>query len=171
MGIKSKILVLFFTAILTTYGLAQFKTAVVGIDGLTCSACSNATEQSILKLEFVEFVVMDLNNNSAYVVFKKDRNVEIEKLAEKVYDAGFTVRSMDVIFYFDKEIIKNQECFEYAQKEYFIVNPKETALNGEKTLKFIAKKMMTKIEFKQYKAFIKYKCEGLVNPDYYVKIN
>ena len=26
---------------------AQFKSATIGIDGLTCSACTNATEQSI----------------------------------------------------------------------------------------------------------------------------
>jgi hypothetical protein len=44
MSITKNILVLIFTSILTTYGLAQFKTAVVGIDGLTCSACSNATK-------------------------------------------------------------------------------------------------------------------------------
>ncbi len=50
---------------------AQFISAIVGIDGLTCSACSYATEKSILKLIFVDSVYMELDKNIATVFFKK----------------------------------------------------------------------------------------------------
>lgn len=91
---------LFFTCNLFA---ARFTSAVIGIDGLTCSACSFSTEQSIRKLDFVENVNMELNENMATITFKKDKEISIDAIVRRVYAAGFSVRSVKAIF-----ILKNR---------------------------------------------------------------
>src|SRR5688572_13483114 len=62
----------------------QFKTVEIGIDGLTCSMCSRATEMNIRKLPFVDSVAMDLTNTNGVVTFKKDTQVDLDRIAEAV---------------------------------------------------------------------------------------
>ena len=72
--------------------IAQFTSAKIGINGLTCSACTRSVETGLRKLSFVENVEMSLENKSGIITFKKGQKVEIEKIASAVTDAGFSVR-------------------------------------------------------------------------------
>lgn len=160
----------FFTLLILIFAdflKAQFKTAEIGVDGLTCSACTNATEQSLLKLDFVDYVEMDLNANIARVTFKPGKPVDLSRLAAKVYDAGFTVRSMLVMFTFNDLTAINDGCFAFENKHYLFLNATAQALNGDKIFKVIGKKMMPKKEFSHYKAELSKLC-GTAKPDYYV---
>ena len=53
--------------------LGQFNSATIHINGLTCSACSFAVQRSISTIDFVERIDMDLNENIAMIVFKKNK--------------------------------------------------------------------------------------------------
>jgi copper chaperone CopZ len=146
---------------------AQFKTAEIGVDGLTCSACTNATEQSLLKLDFVDYVDMDLNANIARVTFKPGKLVDLNRLSAKVFDAGFSVRSMLVTFTFTNLTAINEGCFVFESKHYLLLNATAQTLNGDKVFKVIGKKMMPKKEFNHYKPELSKLC-GTAKPDYYV---
>lgn len=145
--------VLVFLFIIFVNGLnAQITKAIVGINGLTCSACSFATEKSIRQLNFVDSVNMDLVNNIATVYFSKTIKVNLDEVSKKVYDAGFSVRSLEAFFYFNQVSVSPHFCFEYANDSYNFFEVKETQLlNGEVKLKLIAKKYMTKAEYKLWK--------------------
>jgi len=145
---------------------AQFKSATIGIDGLTCSACSFSTEKSIKKLEFVDSIYMELGKNIATIYFKKDKPVSIDQLAKKVVDAGFAVRSIYATFNFNNLTITNNYCFVYENNIYqFIKMNSEQTLNGFISMQFIGENYMQKKEFKKWKLFCSYSCNDLNAPN------
>lgn len=133
-------------------GKAQIKSASIRIDGLTCSACSYATQKSLLELTFVDSVKMDLANNIAVVTFKNDTKVNISQLAQKVVDAGFSVGRLTTSINFDSAGRNENTCFEYEGNLYHLINAQEPELKGEHTILFVGKKYMNKAELKKWKA-------------------
>src|SRR4051812_38883306 len=85
----------------TAQSSAQFKSAMVGVNGLTCSACTRTVEMSIRKLDFVQDVTMNLENTEGKIVFKENADVDISKVARAVTDAGFSVRYLTAVFLFN----------------------------------------------------------------------
>jgi len=154
---------------------AQFISATIGIDGLTCSACSFATEKSIRKLDFVDSVFMELDKNIATVYFKKNSFVSIQLLAKKVYDAGFAVRSIYASYNFNNLTISNDFCFlENNSTYHFIKIENEKKLNGIISLHFIGEKFMQKKEYKNWKLLLNNSCKTIsngVSNEYFVTIN
>lgn len=152
---------------------AQFVSAIVGVDGLTCSSCSFATEKSIRKLDFVDSVYMELDKNMATVFFKKNIPVSIKNLAQKVVDAGFSVRNIDVIFNFNDLTINNDVCFDFENNTYqFVKIDSEKKLNGILTIRFIGEKYMSKKEYKLWKFFSSTTCKSPspISEQYHVTI-
>lgn len=148
------------------FSKAQFISATIGIDGLTCSACSFSTEKSIRKLHFVDSVYMELDKNIATVYFKKNTIVSIQQLAQKVYDAGFAVRSMYVLFNFSDVTVTNDFCFLYENNIYhFIKVNNEKNLKGVVSIKFIGEKFMTKKEYKIWRFYCNSTCTTLITPE------
>lgn len=148
---------------------AQFVSARIGVDGLTCSACTNATEQSLLKLDCVAYVEMDLNENTARVMFKKDKTVDIQQLAKRVYAAGFSVRDLYAVFEFDAGTPVSGSCFQYAGKQYALLGGETLHPTGKTELKFIGKNLCTKKVVKSLKGKMNGTCNG-AKPDYYFMI-
>lgn len=145
--------------------LAQFTSAKVGIDGLTCSACSFATEKSIKKLDFVDSVFMELDKNIATVYFKKNMLVSIPALGKKVKDAGFAVRSLYAVFNFNEVTVTNDYCFVYENNVYqFIKLAAEKKLNGFVSIQFIGENYMPKKEFKKWKLYCTSACKSALSP-------
>src|ERR1700759_2288056 len=79
---------------------AQFTWAEIGVDGLTCSACTRSVEMQIRKLDFVDSVSMNLEHTDGKIFFKKGAAVNIEKISQAVVDAGFSVRYLRAGFLF-----------------------------------------------------------------------
>ena len=75
---------------------AQYTSARIGVNGLTCSACTRSVEMSIRKLPFIENVEMNLENTDGILKFKKGQEVDIFKIAQAVVDAGFSVRFLPI---------------------------------------------------------------------------
>ncbi len=160
---KTTISILFFLIIYISSS-AQFKSVTIGIDGLTCSACSFATEKSIKKLNFVDSVSMELDKNIATIYFKKNVPVSIDQLSKKVIDAGFSVRSMYAVFNFNDLIVTNDYCFVYENNVYqFIKIDAEKKLKGFISIQFIGENYMQKKEFKKWKMYCSSACKGAFN--------
>ena len=121
---------------------AQFVSATLGINGLTCSLCSYNVEQEISKLEYVETIKMDLNQNIAQIKFAKGIPVHMKDVVNAVYKAGFSVGYTQAIFSFDSISITNNNFFVYLNDTYLFVNKVTTPLKGEVALKFIDKKFV-----------------------------
>jgi len=146
---------------------AQFVTASMEIDGLTCSMCSLGVERSIKKLKFIEKVRVDLNTNTASIEFKPNSNVTIKELIKSVFDAGFSVRTLSADFNFQ----------ESAKENYFISNnstfifldpPKAGTSKGVKNIKFVEKKFTEGESYKKYKTVIdKTLSHVTINDSYY----
>ncbi len=127
---------------------AQFISATLGIHGLTCSLCSYGVEREIDKLDFVENIQMDLNQNIATIVFRKDKPVHMKDLVSAVYKAGFSVGYTQALFSFDQLTIEEQLYFTYQGNQYFILERKTETLKGEHIVRFIDKKYVINKEFK-----------------------
>lgn len=159
---------IFLVSVLTIFSFAlkaQFISAIVGIDGLTCSACSYSTEKSIRKLIFVDSVYMELDKNIATVYFKKNSSISIRSLAQKVVDAGFAVRSIHAIYDFKDLKITPDQCWEFENSLYhFVKMEKEQTLSGPTTIKFIGEKYMQKTEYKKWKLLCTNNCNTLTTP-------
>jgi copper chaperone CopZ len=85
--------------------LAQFSKVEIGVDGLTCSMCTRSTELSIRKLDFVDSVKMDLTNTNGVITFKKGMPVSVEKIAQAVKNAGFSVRYLKADFSLASQVL------------------------------------------------------------------
>jgi copper chaperone CopZ len=139
--------------LLSVPGSAQFVTAKLQVIGLTCSACSFGTERSIRQLKFVEDVKMDLNSNLAEITFKKGEAVSIDKLVQKVYDAGFSVGKVVVIYQFSNEQL-NGTWWTLGSDSYSFLDKTPAELKGALELTFVGEKFMPKKDYKKWKPLI-----------------
>jgi len=92
----SVLVVCFVWVALYTQGLAQVDTVKIGVNGLTCSSCSKAVEEKLVRVPFVKSVIMNLNKNEATVVVDFSQTIDWNILAKAVYNAGFSVGSFVV---------------------------------------------------------------------------
>jgi copper chaperone CopZ len=139
---------------------AQFVSAELGINGLTCSACARSVEMSIRKLDFVKDVKMNLDNTDGVITFKTGATISIEKLAKAVIDAGFSVRYMQATFKADSVLhVSNDYCFAYNNASYQFVKV-TTEQSNNMVMKFIGKEFMEAAEYKKWKPDLKPVCIG-----------
>jgi copper chaperone CopZ len=162
---------LFLTVFLFLCGIAEarFTSVVLGIDGLTCSACSYGTERSIRKLDFVEDVKMELNKNTAEITFKKEKSISIDALVKKVYDAGFSVRSVDVVYHFDQPVSISNHILQLDSSVVYVLQSGTSSLSGDVNMKFIKEKYVPKKELLKWKVQIEKAKEELklYSPPFY----
>lgn len=126
---------------------AQFTTADVAVNGLTCSQCSRSVEMSLKRLDFVASVEMDLQRPTAHIVFGKDKRIDFSKVAAAVRDAGFAVREIRTRYEFSEPAADG--CFIYNKQLYYPVNGGTTA-QGNSELLLLGKGMVSDAELKKY---------------------
>ena len=129
----------------------QFKSVNMGIDGLTCSMCSRSVEMSLIKLDFIDRVVMDLNSNQSEILLKEDEYVSIDKIAQAVIDAGFSIAYLNAWFDFDGQSINTDSCWNYAYDAYQFLGINDPKLEGKMNLKFIGENFLSRGEMKKWK--------------------
>jgi copper chaperone CopZ len=139
---------------------AQFKSAKVQIDGLTCSMCSYSVQRSVQKLEFVKKVQVDLNTNLATIEFKDSKNVNIRDLIKAVKDAGFSVNSLTASFKVNGSNSENKPYILHEGCTYFILQ-EQRPLNGLIELEFIEKDFSDKENYKKYRSIIETKLSNI----------
>lgn len=149
-------------------GLAQFITAEIGVDGLTCSQCSRSVEMSLLKLVFIKDVQMDLESTIGKIIFKADAKISFNKVAKAITDAGFSVRYLKATYSFKNSYDTSNFIPLNAFGRFCFVNVKNKALNGEVILTFLGKEFMQKQEHNKWKEAIKKTCGEINKENYYV---
>ena len=113
--------------IVALHSFAQLNWAQIGVDGLTCSACTRSVEMSIRKLTFVDSVTMNLEHTTGKITFKKGAKVEIDKIAKAVTDAGFSLRSLYAGINISELKVTENACWQF---ENVIIT--RLAINGVK---------------------------------------
>ena len=156
--------------LLSVRASANYTWAMLGVDGLTCSQCSRSVEMSIRKLSFVQDVEMDLANTEAKITFKLAAKVDIQKIAQAVYDAGFSVRYLSAGFVFDNTGVVNNTCFPFEGNQLQFIKVSPQVLKGEVTLKFIGKKFISAKEYKKWQSSLIPVCDKTKGEILYVTL-
>ncbi|HVA98280.1 MAG TPA: heavy metal-associated domain-containing protein [Bacteroidia bacterium] len=168
---KNKISLLFFVFLFSAVsGFAQLKYVSIGVNGLTCSACTRSVEMSIRKLDFVQDVQMNLKNTDGKILFKTGKTVSFEKIAQAVIDAGFSVRYLKADVAFDSLTITNGFCYSFEDCFCQFVGITNQKLSGEITLTFLGKKYLPHKEYKKWENQLKPNCNSTNKQVYYVTI-
>lgn len=151
-------------------GFAQFTLAEIGVNGLTCSQCSRSVEMSLLKLDFIKDVQMNLENTVGKITFKKGAEVSLKKIAKAVTGAGFSVGYFRIAYSFNNQDVGSGVSLVNASGEFCFVNTEIKKLHGEVLLTVVNKEFMPKLEYKRWKEAIKKSCAESKKETYYVTL-
>jgi copper chaperone CopZ len=148
---------------------AQFTQAELGIDGLTCSACTRSVEMSLRKLDFVKDVKMNLDNTNGVITFKENSPISIEKIAKAVVDAGFSVRYLQATFKAGLTMpMLDNHCLVEGDVVYQFVHTDVAQLKDDLVFKFIGKEFLPAKEYRKWKDDLKPACKA--KSTYYVTL-
>jgi copper chaperone CopZ len=159
---------LFFVLCLAIRASAQFENVYIGVNGLTCSQCSRTVEMSIRKLDFVADVQMNLEHTEGKIILKKNKKADMDKVAQAVFNAGFSVRYLQADLHIDNSITSSGSCFSYNGDQYIFTDAPKTPFKGEVKLKFLGKKYMAKNDFKKIESHMNDKCGTTEGKIYHV---
>ncbi|MFN3405279.1 MAG: heavy-metal-associated domain-containing protein [Cytophagaceae bacterium] len=146
----TKCLLILLCFVLSGESYAQISQVWIGIDGLTCSLCSNTVDKSLNNLSFVKEVKMDLNENVAKVLLKEGKVADLNMLAQKVKDAGYSVRFLDIDCHFDSLSIDENSTFDFDGKKFVLIDSDKRILNGEIRLKLLGKNFFSRKEYPKW---------------------
>jgi copper chaperone CopZ len=151
---------------------AQFIKAEVGVDGFTCSQCALSVERSIRQLPFVEDVKMDLNNGTALISFRKNREISIDKIAKKIYDSGFSVRYIHADYNFTNLSVDDYAVYKGEKDEFHFIDVGKNSFNGPVSIVFLNKRLISKKDYTHWEGWIKEdsKRNGKKDNVYYVTL-
>src|SRR5947207_1582573 len=104
----------------------------IGVNGLTCSACSRSVEMSIRRLDFVQNVEMNLENTERKITFKPNSKVDFEKIAQAVINAGFSVRYLSADITLDNSVtISDNFCYSTDGFNFRFFTDEQKSISGE----------------------------------------
>ena len=158
-------LIILFSSQMTS---AQFQTVSIGVNGLTCSQCSRTVELSIRKLDFVADVDMNLQHTEGKVTLVKNSKPDMEKIAQAVINAGFSLRYLTADLLIDNGVVMNSGCIQYNGDQYVYIQAPKEPLKGTVRLKFIGKKYLPKNEFKKVEQYMSMKCGSPTGRVYHI---
>jgi copper chaperone CopZ len=127
----------------------QISSVDLQVTGLTCSMCSQATDESLRTLDFIETIEPDLNKNIFVLTFKKDKAVDFDQIKSKVEDAGFSVGNLDAVFNFNNTKVDNKGLAIAGTNVYQFLNAKDKTLNGPVKATVVDKDFMSGSAFKK----------------------
>lgn len=143
---------------ITAASSAQFSKATLQATGLTCAMCSNAVNKAVQSIPFVESVKSDIKNSSFEIVFKKDREVNIDALKDAVEDAGFSVGSLKITGTFSDVSIEKDKHVKIGDDVFHFLNADSRVLTGEQAITVVDKNFVTEKQFKKFSAATKMSC-------------
>jgi copper chaperone CopZ len=148
---------------------AQFQDVMIGVNGLTCSQCSRTVELSIRKLDFVADVDMNLQHTEGKVTFRKNSRPDMDKIAQAVINAGFSVRFLQADFQVDKNVKSEGGCFSYYGDQYVFTDAPKEPLSGQIKFKFLGKKYLPKNEYKKAEQYLDATCGKSIGKVYHIQ--
>jgi len=170
--------IFFKTTAIIAFGLffvlkaqAQFETVYIGVNGLTCSQCSRTVELNIRKLDFVADVQMNLEHTEGKIVLKKNKKADMDKIAQAVINAGFSVRYLQADLVVDNSVTSTGSCINYKGDQYVLTAAPKEPIKGTVKLKFLGKKFMPKNELKKIEVNDNDKCGEVSGKVYHVSLS
>ncbi len=142
------IIAVVFTSITAS---AQIKSATLQASGLTCSMCNLSIKKSLEKLPFIEQINPNVETATYEIAFKENGAIVLEDLQKAVKKAGFSVAKLSFTSSFNNVSITNKNIFELNGISYFIINPKNSVLNGSIAFQIIGKDFTGEKDFKKHK--------------------
>ena len=137
---------------------AQITQATLQASGLTCAMCAKSVYTNLTSLGFVESIDTDLNASAFVILFKKGAPVDLDALAKKVEDAGFSVATLKINALFKQQNIEPDAHVELDGNLYHFVNVKPQQLSGPIVLRVIDQHFVSAKEFKKLNALTKMEC-------------
>jgi len=123
----------------------------IGVNGLTCSMCTRSVEMSIMRLDFVDSVVMDLETTEGKVYLKSEEPADLKRIARAIVNAGFTVRFVKLHFNFTDVAVNDDGIFEWNGQPFEWIDFKKGVANKEADLKLVDEEFLTRKENSQWK--------------------
>lgn len=159
---RLNIILFLFVILITAFNVkAQFISAEIGVNGLTCSACSRNVEMQIRKLYFVKDVQMNLENTTGVIIFKDSAAPDMDQIAKAIVNAGFSVRYLTAVFRFAPDATQPSEnyCMTYHDAIYQFIKIGPYQLINPLTIKFIGREFLPKKEYLQWQDILKQACD------------
>lgn len=155
--------------LICSLAFAQVKKFELGVNGLTCSQCSRNVEMSLRKLPFIKDVRMNLEHTEGEIFFKDNADIDVQRMARAVTDAGFSVRYMKGTYALSGINVSDGSCTTVLGKRFVFINTPAHTLNGDVVLQFLGDRYMGKKDARNWKPRMKNSCGGDTQP-YYVTI-
>jgi hypothetical protein len=130
---------------------AQLLAAKVGVNGLTCSMCTRSVEMSLRRLDFVDSVVMSLENTDGEIYFKKNYPINLKQLAKAVVDAGFSVRYVKIQFNLNNIQLEETGAFDFQGQDFIWLDYKKDPGKEPVWFTLIGDAFVPKSEMKRWK--------------------
>jgi copper chaperone CopZ len=126
-----------------TFSYAGFRYLKIGIDGLTCSACSRSVEMGLRKLSFITSVEMDLENTEGKIILKEGEIIRFEEICSAVKGAGFSIRYLKAEL--TESITTKEKCIEIDHTSFQLLS-----FDPSKFIQIIHPCLIPKKELKKY---------------------
>ena len=125
-----KLFLLGLISCFTLVSRAQFTKADLHATGLTCAMCSNAINQALKKLPFIETVKSDIKNSSFAITFKSAGEVNVDAIKDAVEDAGFSVGKLELSGQLNGVAVGKDKHVTIGKSVYHFVNTGDRVLDG-----------------------------------------
>jgi hypothetical protein len=113
---------------------------------------------------------MNLEHTEGKIVLAKNKKADMDKIAQAVVNAGFSVRYLQADLNVDNSVTTSGSCLSFNGDQYVFTETPKAPLKGTVKLKFIGKKFMPKNEFKKVEAHMNDKCGSTSGKAYHVTI-
>ena len=114
--------------------------------------------------------VICMEHTEGKIILKKDKKSDMEKIAQAVVNAGFSVRYLQADLAIDNSVTTSGTCFNYKGDQYVFTETPKAPIKGTLKLKFLGKKYMPKNDFKKVEAHMNDKCGNFSGKVYHVAI-
>jgi len=150
-----KILILALNLVALTASGQEINQIKVGVNGLTCSACTRSVEMSLRQLDFIDSVAMSLENTEGMIYTKKILPVDFTRIAKAVTDAGFSVRFLHAHFSLNNNniAIDPSGCFQMDGHNFQWINFRPSTVRA--TFEFIDSPFLPGNEYSKWKKKLK----------------
>lgn len=136
----------------------QILSAEVKANGLVCSLCSRSIEMSLMKLDFIEKVEVDLQNTTTLLSFKAGKEVDIGKITRAVEKAGFSVGSMKIEYRIPPVSDNSNGCIAEGPIVFQLLNHPRDQISGIVKFIVIGPEFMAKEDFRSWEKKIPEPC-------------
>jgi len=134
---------------------AQFSKAELQATGLTCAMCSNAINQALKELPFVEKVKADIKNSSFSIVFRQQATINLDAIKEAVEGAGFFIGGLQVTGSFSNLNTGPDGVTRIGNSWFYFLKEPNRVLNGEVTINLQDKSFLTAKSFKKISSTVR----------------